>query len=216
VAFTVIIHTTGTLPSADAFAEWLTHQGEPFEYEGPQHLGLRGLPVRMIVEDGSHEIQAQIDVDPNVPIMRLVDLLFDLSVVAGADVRLAGIGSISRPELWMRLADDQDRQRIARALDKASEHGNHEEVIRRLWAILNVLSPNKDVRWSAEQNCIVEMREIGAEGGISVEEARWHIPDASIGDLIATKLPGFLHSLAWRWLSEAYPALNDTRFSLGR
>ena len=213
MAFTVIIHTTGDVPSADAFAEWLTQQGEPFEYEGPQNLGLRGLPVRLVVEQGRPIIQAQIDVDPDVPIMRLVDLLFDLSVVAGADVRLAGTGTINRPELWMRLADDQDRQRIARALDKAADHGNHEEVIRRLWAILNVLSPEKDIRWSAEQGCIVEMREIGAEGGISVEEAKWHEPEASIGELIAIKLPGFLHSLAWRWLSEAYPALNDSRFA---
>lgn len=212
MAFTVTIHTTGPLPSADNFSEWLTQQGEPFEIEGPQHLGLRGLPVRLVVEAEAGEIQAHIDITPTVPLMRLVDLLFDLSVVAGADVRLAGTGSVSRPALWMRLADDQDRQRIAKALSQASEHGNHDEVIRRLWAVLNVLMPNQDIRWSMEQACIVEMKEIGAEGGISIEEATWHSPQAQLGDLVAIKLPGFLHSLAWRWLSEAYPALSDTSY----
>ena len=212
MAFTVTIHTTGPLPSADNFSEWLTQQGEPFDIEGPQQLGLRALPVRLVVEEEAGEIQAQIDITPTVPLMRLVDLLFDLSVVAGADVRLAGTGSVSRPELWMRLADDQDRQRIAKALSQASEHGNYDEVIRRLWAVLNVLKPHQDIRWSMEKACIVEMKEIGAEGGISIEKASWHSPQAQLGDLVAIKLPGFLHSLAWRWLSEAYPALSDTSY----
>jgi len=212
VAFTVTLHTSGPIPPADSLAAWLTEQGEPFEMEGPQHLGLRALPVRLGVEEDAGVVRVQVDINPTVPLMRLVDLLFDLSVVAGADVKLAGAGSVNRAALWMLLADDQDRQRIATALTRATEHGNHEEIVRRLWAILNVLQPGQDVRWSMEHSCIVEMKEVGAEGGISFEDAAWHTAEPQLGSLIAIKLPGFLHSLAWRWLSEAYPGLCESNY----
>lgn len=212
MAFTVTLHTAGPIPPADSLAEWLTQQGEPFEIEGPHHLGLRALPVRLAIEEEEGSIRAQINITPSLPLMRLVDLLFDLSVVAGADVRLAGTGEVNRPALWMRLADDQDRQRIAKALALAAEHGNQEDVIRRLWSVLSVLHPKHDVRWSIERACIVEMKEVGANGGISIEEANWHAPDAQLGDLVAIRLPGYLHSLAWRWLSEAYPGLSEATY----
>ena len=212
MAFTVTLHTAGPLPPAESLAEWLTQQGEPFEPEGPHHLGLRALPVRLVVEEEEGAIRAQIDINTTVPLMRLIDLLFDLSVVAGADVRLAGSGAVNRPALWMHLADEQDRQRIAMALAHASEHGNQEEVTRRLWAVLSVLQPGHDIRWSIERGCVVEMVEVGANGGISIEDATWHSPNAKLGDVIAIKLPGYFHSLAWRWLSEAYPALCETNY----
>ena len=213
MAFTVTLHTGGTLPPMDSLASWLTEQGEPFDVEGPQHLGFLGLPLRLNVDDDDSMIRVHIDVTPQVPLMRLVDLLFDLSVVAGADVNLAGTGPVNRPALWILLADEQDRQRIAQALITANEHGNHEEVVRRLWAVLNVLQPGHDIRWSIEQSRIVEMKEVGAAGGISIEEAAWHAPDAQLGQLVPLKVSGYLHSPAWRWLSEAYPGLCATHYS---
>ena len=214
MAFTVTLHTGGALPPMESLTSWLTEQGEPYDIEGPQHLGFLGLPIRLNIANDESVIRVQIDVAPQVPLMRLVDLLFDLSVVAGADVNLAGTGPVNRPALWMLLADEQDRQRVAEALTSSKEYGNHEEVVRRLWSVLNVLQPGHDIRWSIEQSRIVEMKEVGAEGGISIEEASWHAPDAQLGQLVAVQVSGYLHSSAWRWLSEAYPGLCATNYSI--
>ena len=67
----------------------------------------------------------------------------------------------------MRLADDQDRQRIARALDKAADHGNHEA--SRDLGHLKCFKPRKKTL-ERRTRCTAEMREIGAEGGISVKK----------------------------------------------
>jgi hypothetical protein len=63
-----------------------------------------------------------------------------------------------------------------------------------------------------ELSCVVEMKEVGAVGGVSIETAAWHAPAAKLGDLIAIKRAGSLHSLAWRWLSEAYPGLCEANY----
>ena len=209
MAFTVLLQTVGPVPPRTDLAEWLIEQGEPYTEEGPQTLALRGLPVRLVIEQEEGVIQAQLEITPTLPLMRLIDLLFDLSVVAGADVRLAGMGDVSRPTLWMRLADEQDRQRIQTAILRSVEYGNQEEVLRRLWSVLAVIQPGVDIRWRAEHASIVFMKEVGADGGISIEEAAWHSTAPTLGDLIAIPVVTYQHSLAWRWLSEAYPGLQE-------
>ena len=208
MAFTVTFYSTRPTPPIQELSNWLIGVGEPFEEEGPRTLVLRALPVRLVVHPDA-PMQAQVDIAPSVPLMRLVDLLFDLSNLIGADVRLAGTGGVTRPDLWKRLADEQDRRRLTAALDRAKERGNHADVLKRLWPFVSALVPENDVRWSTEHHAIVKMEEVGVPGGLSIEEAQWHVENSIEGDLIALPVEGTLHILAWRWLSEAYPGLAE-------
>lgn len=205
MAYTVTFPSAGPCPDPDDVADWLTEQGEPFDREGPHTLQLRALPVRMVVVPEEQGFQAHIEVTRRVPLHRMVDLLFNLSVRAGADVRLAGAGEQSRASLWLRLADEQDRRRLARAIALADEQGKKEEVVRGLWAVLGAAAPRKDVRWDASRERVVELKEVGA--GITVEEAAWHLEDPQPGDVVGVRVTRPLHLVGYRWLSEAHPGL---------
>ncbi|MBT3218160.1 MAG: hypothetical protein HN348_03645 [Proteobacteria bacterium] len=210
MAFTVTFPTAGQPPVSARVAEWLTERGEPFEQEGPQILSLRALPVRLLVGDESGPLRAHLEVTPNARLTRVIELLFALSFLAGADVKLVGTGAVTRAELWMRLADEQDRQRVANAIERAGEHGNQDNVINRLWRVIASLRPDRDDRWDLQRKRIVEFREIGEPGGITVEEAAWHTDEPESGEVVALPVEGeYLHTLAWRWLSEAYPGLAE-------
>lgn len=208
MAFTVTFPTSGCTAEAESVATWLTEQGESFEQESPGIFSLRALPVVIVLhpEDG---LQAQIDVGSNTALSRLVDVLFDLSTLARADVNLAGSGTVSRPRLWMMLADEQDRLRIAEAIRRAATHGNQDEVLSRLWRLLSILRPDQDDRWDAQGERIVVMKEVGGEG-LSLEAASWHADNPQPGDLVPLPVDSqSLHTLAWRWLSECYPGLAE-------
>jgi hypothetical protein len=197
VSLLVALHTAGQVPTEEILERWLTEQGEPFEREGDE-LVLRALPVRLAltVEDG---LSGTLDIGPGTPLVRLVDLLFDLSVVAGADV-LLGKTKLTRPALWLRLADEQDRLRIGAALDQAEERGILDEVLRRLWAVLGALHPGSDLRWSADLRSIVELREPPTTGPLGASDH---------GELVPVPVRSNAHVLACRWLSEAYPSLQE-------
>jgi len=193
VPFTVTFPASGSPASVDQLASWLTARGEAFVAEAGDVLALRALPVRFLAGPGRVALEARIDVKPDVPLSRMVDVLFDVSVRSGTDVNLGGHGAISRADLWMRLADEQDRMRIAAALARAREHGQHEDIHHRLWAIVASLRADRDDRWDAKEERIVELEESGAV-----------VPVPSTG----------LHCLTWRWLSEAYPGLAEAGHSL--
>ena len=193
-------------PQPEELAGWLTEEGEPFELEPPFGLVLRALPLRLVqVEDQG--LTAYLDVRPNLSLPRTIQLLFNVSMRLGTDVELAGYGTVTRASLWMRLADEQDRQRIAAALAKAEDHGKIDEVGRNLWAVLGSLLPQTDIRWDSSRRMIVELVEAGIN--IPLSEARQHSPEVEHGDVIAMTPRGSstLHILAWRWLSEAHPSL---------
>jgi len=209
LAFTVTFPAAPRCPGADEVAAWLTQQGEPFEQEGPHTLQLRPLPVRIVIVSEERGFQAHIDVTTSVPLVRLVELIFELSNRAGTDVRLAGTGQVTRAALWLRLADEQDRRRVARALELAREQTRGEEVVRGLWAVLAAACPDRDVRWDATRQRVVELEEVGASGGISLEEAAFHVEDPQPGDVVAVQIDEHLHLVAWRWVSEAHPNLVD-------
>lgn len=213
MAFTVTFPTTGPMPAADDVASWLIDRGEPFEREGTDNLALRALPVRLVLSDQAH-LQAHLGVHSTATLTRLVDMLFALSVHIGSDVKLTGIGAVTRASLWLRLADEQDRIRISEALVRAAEHGKMDEVSKRLWAVIAALRPGHDDRWDTTQSCIVEIKEVGDIQGISLEEAQWHDQSAQVGDTISVPIAGSVHSLAWRWLSEAYPGLAEAEHTL--
>lgn len=213
MAFTVTFPSTGPCPDRDSVVEWLKERGEPYDAEGLASIQLRALPVRFVVSPDQRALQAQIEVTSSAPLTRLVDLLFSISVRAGADVRLAGEGEVTRPVLWMRLADEQDRLRIAESLERAREHGNHEEITKRLWALVAALRSGCDDRWDTDRQCVVQLLEVGEPDGISLEEARWHAQDPSPGDVVPVPVRGFVHTLAWRWLSEAYPGIAEATHS---
>lgn len=204
LAFTVTFPTISPGPDAEAVAGWLTEVGEPYERDAAHGIVLRALPIRLDVQP-EQPMVAHLEVTPTVPLERMVNLLFSLSMRAGSDVRLAGAGEVSRAALWLHLAEEQDRLRIAAALARATERGNT-EVHRRLWALLGASRPGQDRRWDTERAHVVELREVGSED-MDLETARWHADNPVEGELIALPIADGVHTLAWRWLSEAYPGL---------
>ena len=176
----VALHTAGQVPTVESLERWLTEQGEPFQAEDDV-LALRALPVRLALDDDGG-LTATLKVKRKTPLVRLVDLLFDLSVVAGADVVLDG-HTLTRAALWLRVADEQDRLRIAAALDQAAERGILDEVMRRRWAVLGAL---REVR-PASVDTLAE----------------------SAADPEPVAVRTHVHVLAWRWLSGAYPSLHE-------
>ncbi len=194
-----------TRPTPAELERWLNEWGEACAAEGGT-VELRGLPVRF--EAGvDRPVRASVTVGPRTEISRLVAVLFDLSTWLGSDVCLDR-ESLTRAALWWHLADEQDRLRLATALEQASEHGNRDEVLQRLWALLAVIHPGHDVRWDAAGQRVVEMLEVGDE--LSTEEARNLRADARTGEVVGRPLGAQgLHILAWRWMSDAYPGLSD-------
>jgi hypothetical protein len=209
VAFTVSFPTSGPLPEVGDLAAWLTEQGEPFEHDASETITLRALPVRIVHEGDA--VRAQVEVTPTLPLSRLVRLLFDLSVRVGADVRLAGVGEINRAGLWLKLADEQDRQRLATALGQAGTSSHRDEIFHELWSLLSCLGDGADLRWDAASGRIVELKEVGTPGGLTVDEAAWHAERAAPGDQVAVPVVGRHHLVAWRWLVEAWPNLLENR-----
>ncbi len=209
MAYTVTFRSGGTCPAPEEVESWLTEQGEPFEREGPHTIQLRALPVRLVIIREEQGFQGHIEVTVSAALVRLVDLIFELSMRAGADVRLAGAGELTRASLWLRLADEQDRLRIARAIARAEEQGKKDEVVRGLWSVIDALSPNRDVRWDATREQVVELKEVDQPGGITLEEAAFHTENPVAGDVVAVDFPGHLHLVAWRWMAEAFPNLTD-------
>lgn len=190
---------------------WLTQQGEPFDQNGPSTIALKALPLRILANAAEGTVKGQVEISSEVPLQRLVDLVFALSMHLGADVELRGMGAMRRADLWLRLADEQDRTRIAAAVDRADERGSAERVFQDLWQVIASTSPGRDVRWDNSRKQIVELLEVGEPEGISLAEAKVIAAHAQEGDLVGVPVAEPLHLLAWRWLSSAYPALVDER-----
>lgn len=204
MAFTVLFPTQAAPPAVDLVADRLIALGEPIEREGVRTLALRALRARLVIEpDGP--MRAHLDVGRETPLVRLVDVIFEISSLAGADVHLAGAGAMNRARLWLKLVDEQDRARLVEALAQAVSHSWGAEAARGLWAMLAEAHKGRDVRWDGSTGRIVEMVEVGV--GIPVGEAAWLADGAKEGDLVPRPLAGQPHVLAWRWLSEAYPGL---------
>jgi hypothetical protein len=191
VQFTVTFPASGPPASVDELGGWLTARGEAFVVEDGL-LALRALPLRFATARRK-ALEAVVEVNESVPLSRLVDVLFEISVRAGSDVNLVGHGPIGRAELWLRLADEQDRLRIAAALERARIHNQHDDIHHRLWAVVASLRPDHDDRWDTREQRIVELEDTGKEGEAVP------VPITAQG----------LHCLTWRWLSEAYPGITD-------
>ena len=213
MAYTVTFPTSGNVPAPDAIAGWMRERGEPFSCPQPSCLQLRALELRVEVDPNLASLKAHLDISSATDLTRVVDLVFELSILAGADVRLTGVGEVNRGELWIRLADEQDRIRLAEAIGRAEVHGNRDEVTKRLWQVVAALRQGRDDRWDQSGERIVELREVGAPDGISLADAAWHSDDPEPGDVIAVPVEGSVHTLAWRWLSEAYPGLAESDFT---
>ncbi len=206
--FTVVFQDTPTSgrsrPSAAELDRWLTEWGEATAVEDGC-VGLRSMPVRFETPP-DRPVRAQISIGPRTALSKLVAVLFDLSTWLGSDVCLET--AVTRAVLWLRLADEQDRQRLAAALDRADEHGSREEVLQRLWAFLAVIHQGRDLRWDAAHRQVVEMLEVG--DGVTREEARRFREDARTGEVIGKPVgPGGVHVLAWRWMNDNYPGLSE-------
>jgi hypothetical protein len=58
---------------------------------------------------------------------------------------------------------------------------------------------------------IVELIEVGAEDGIGIDEAAWHIDNPVAGSVVGLPIEGSsMHTLAWRWLSDTYPGIAES------
>jgi hypothetical protein len=187
--FRVSFPTGGPVVSLDEMVRWLNDRGEPCAREDDECVRMRALPVSFGHSHG--RLEAAIAVNSAAPLSRLVDALFDLSATAGADVRLEGVGEVTWSELWMLFADEQDRLRLVEALKRAEDLGNHHEIMRRLWSVIHCLRPASDDRWDVHEGRIVELK------------------DGLGSDAVSVPVPGYVHSLAWRWLAEAYPGIAE-------
>jgi hypothetical protein len=201
---TVLFTTIGPIPSSSELDAWLTEQGEPYEYEGAQGIRLRALPMRLIF--GHDGLRADIDITPDVPLIRLVRLVFDLSLRVRGDVRLASHGAVSRTDLWARLADEQDRRRIERAVAQADDHNQREALLTALWSVLCTLGHGQDLRWDTSLHSVVEIRDVSPTPEFSDADPITEDEATPVGT-IAVPVEGQIHMLAWRWLSDAYPSL---------
>ncbi len=199
---------TSTPPAAlrDLVA-WLTEVAEP-STEEVDAVVLRALPARFVL---GPPFAVELEVHEWTPLGRLVDVLFEVASRAGADLDLGG-KVVNRSDLWLVLAEEQDRLRIANTLRRARERGNADEVHRRLWAVLASLRPGTDNRWDATLERVVELLDVGEQ--VSVEQAREIEEDAVTGDVVQQPAPGPIHLLLWRWMSEAYPGLCEPDHSM--
>lgn len=210
--FTVTFPTSEPMCSAEQLAEWLTDRGEPHARDGDV-VAMRAVAVDFVAGDDQQALRCQIRVTSATPLSRVVDAVFDVSVRAGADVQLVGVGHVNRAVLWKHLADEQDRQRVAESLERASQSSNRDEILRRLWGVLAAARSGHDDRWDAGEARIVELLEVG--DGITPEDAAWHADDPQLGDVIRVPVTGsMLHCLVWRWLSEAYPGIAEAEHTL--
>ncbi|MFT4625141.1 MAG: hypothetical protein ACI8PZ_003807 [Myxococcota bacterium] len=209
VSFEVRFPTTVQPMERDTLSAWLLERGEPATVDA-EVVALKALPVVFATVD--ELLCARLQITASLPLTRLVDMLFDLSMEVGSDVELQGAGQVTRAKLWLTLADEQDRIRLGEALERAKEHSNCMEVLRRLWSVVNSLREGHDDRWDAAARQIVEMREVGE--GISVEAARGYGDDPAVGDEVAVPVAGHLHTLAWRWFSDSYPGLAESQHTL--
>lgn len=209
MAFTVSFPTEGPPPHPTDVSGWLIEQGEPFEREGLHALRCKAVPLRLVCDPESTTMKGHIELEAHSRLTRLVDLLFHLSKRAGADVRLPGVGPVTRAQLWLALAEDQARLKVAAAVLLSQERSNAHEIHQRLWGLIGALRPGRDLRWDARRQAIVEVLEVGAPDGISAEDAAWHAESPQVGDAVAVPVAGHVHLLAWTWLREAYPGLTD-------
>jgi hypothetical protein len=211
VAFTVTFPTSQPVCSVAELSEWLTDRGEPFVADD-EGITLRAFPMRFVAGADQASLQCQLEVSPTMPASRVIDVVFDVSVRAGADVHLVGVGPVTRASLWMQVADEQDRVRLAEALMRAEHSSNRDEILRRLWGVLAAARLGHDDRWDATRERVVELLEVGE--GISVEQAAWHATGPKMGDVVSVPVKGMLHCLAWRWLSEAYPGIAESEHTM--
>lgn len=202
MTFTLTFPTSGQLPATADIASWVTGQGEPFEYEGTETICLRALPLRVHVAQAG--LQASVNVEVNTPLTRLVRVVFELSMHVGADVHLVGSGRVRRQALWLRMADEQDRLRIASALDRAAAHHVRDDVLTDLWAMLSSVGGGRDLRWDFQRSVIVECKELPVQ---KQDDDASFDSDTITGTTITLPIQDPLHVLAWRWLAEAYPSL---------
>lgn len=204
VGFTVTFPTNREAPIRSVITDWLRQRGEPFVDEAPS-IRLRAMDLVLHLEGDA--LRAHLQVSSQLDLTRVVDLVFELSILVGADVNFEG-HTVRRGQLWLLLADEQDRLRIKEALERAEVHGRREEVAQRLWQIVSAVRPGHDDRWDATNHRIVELLEIG--DGVTLEEATEHTEHPEVGELLGLPiLTTSMHVLAWRWLSEAYPGLAE-------
>jgi len=192
---------------AEGLQEWLKERGEPCDLTEEGQVVLQAMPLNFTMQDTQWTAEAK--VEPAVPLSRLVDLLFATSMHLGSDVLLDAVGPMGRPDLWLLWADEQDRQRLARALVVARDTGNSNEILKRLWSIIHTLRKGHDDRWDVSWERIVEMVPVG-DDGMALAEARRLQPAIEEGGEIAVPVGGFLHTLVWRWFSETYPSMAES------
>jgi hypothetical protein len=204
VAQTLQFTTVGPLPTASELEAWLTEQGEPFVSEQLHVITLRALPLTLsFTQEG---LRGEVCLHEDVPLTRLVRLLFDLALRVGGELRLTEVGVVDRAGLWVRLADEQDRHRIVAALRRADQHGQREDVLTSLWSLLCTLGHGQDLRWDPVLESIVAVRdvlrtrELDGLGDVTEDDP------TPVGS-IAVPVQSEMHMLAWRWLSEAHPSL---------
>lgn len=173
-------------PGVEALADWLIEQGEVCTVTDGG-ITVRGVPV--VITPGGSALHVRIAVDGQAPMSRISRLVFALSVLAGGDVLLDGLTELSQPQLWWHLAEEQDRFRLAAAIDAGAQHEHGREMLLALWSHVAAICPGADVRWRRDR--LVEIQVDPAD-----TEREFEVP-----------VPVGTHVLAYRWLAAAWPSL---------
>ena len=98
MAITVTFPTNRPLCTIDELSAWLSDRGEPFASDD-ESIHLRAFPMRFVAAGEQATLKCHIEVTPGMPVQRMVDVVFHVSVQAGADVHVAGEGQRSRATL---------------------------------------------------------------------------------------------------------------------
>lgn len=197
-----------TAPPLSELTAWLAALGEPFEPPEDGAVRLRALPVVLHRAPGS--LEAEILLTPSVPLSRLLALIYDLALQAGAEVALLADdpdhphAATERATAWLRFADEQDRLRIGRAIGRAE--ARTDDLLRGLWDILVALGRGRDLRWHPTRARIVE---VDASDLDSREDPTLSEEEATDPLLVVRAVEPGTHILAWRWLTEAWPSVTD-------
>lgn len=201
MTFHFLFPTATFEPSPADLDTWLTSQGEPCEEDGAARL-LRALPVELRPDPVG--LRGCVTLTPDTPLPRLVGLLFELALWLGTDVHLAGAGLSTRGQTWMQLADEQDRLRLGRAIDRAG--ARVDDVLHGLWSLLQALGRGRDLRWDPRTRRITELAEL-AVATLPDEDDPTLTEATDPETVLAFPLHGGVHILAWRWLADAFPSL---------
>ncbi len=195
------------ITDAAAVIRGLALLGEPLEPgELPEVFEHRGLRMQGEVLGARMRLTAQLH--GRTAVDHVLTFVHDLAAQWGGEVALTEVDGerrhvTDRAALWITLADLRDRLRLVGAIE--GDRDTRAEVLRGLWALLQVWGAAMELRYLPDLGRIVAVRP--RRGHASTTETEDTEFDAL--DTPAHQAPLGTHLVAWRWLEETWPSLAE-------